>query len=59
MSDSSPPRVAVACQGGGSHTAFAAGVVQEWLPAIADDYELFGLTGYPACGPWQRASREY
>jgi NTE family protein len=52
MSDSSPSRVAVACQGGGSHTAFAAGVVQEWLPAIADNYELFGLTGYPACGPW-------
>jgi len=44
MSDE-PTRVAIACQGGGSHTAFTAGVLQEWLADWDDDYELVGLSG--------------
>jgi NTE family protein len=39
-------RVAIACQGGGSHTAFTAGVLKRLLrdEAMAD-YELVGLSG--------------
>lgn len=38
--------VAIACQGGGSHTAFTGGVLAELLPEFAgDDYELVGLSG--------------
>jgi NTE family protein len=38
--------VAIACQGGGSHTAFTAGVLDEVLPWLADhDCELVGLSG--------------
>jgi NTE family protein len=42
-----PTRVAIACQGGGSHTAFTAGVLQELLPAIdaSEDHRLVGLSG--------------
>jgi NTE family protein len=39
-------RVAIACQGGGSHTAFTAGVLRRLLRA--DElarYELVGLSG--------------
>ena len=40
------PRVAIACQGGGSHTAFTAGVLAEALPWLAaQDCELVGLSG--------------
>jgi NTE family protein len=35
MSDSGPARVAIACQGGGSHTAFTAGVLGGILRALA------------------------
>ena len=39
--------VAIACQGGGSHTAFTAGVLETMLPhlAAADDCRLVGLSG--------------
>ncbi len=40
------PTVAIACQGGGSHAAFAAGVLSELLtPANFSRYELLGLSG--------------
>jgi NTE family protein len=45
MSDDSPTRVAIACQGGGSHTAFTAGVLKELLGEWNDDYELVGISG--------------
>ncbi|MFP5020394.1 patatin-like phospholipase family protein [Pseudonocardia phyllosphaerae] len=40
------PRVAIACQGGGSHTAFTAGVLARLLrdPAL-DDREIVGISG--------------
>ena len=38
-------RVAIACQGGGSHTAFTAGVLETLLEAWSDDRELVGLSG--------------
>ena len=39
--------VAVACQGGGSHTAFTAGALRELLPPLdaSDDHRLVGLSG--------------
>ena len=38
--------IAIACQGGGSHTAFAAGALQRLVPAAtAGDRELIGLSG--------------
>lgn len=39
--------VAVACQGGGSHTAFTAGALSRLVPAIeaSDDHRLVGLSG--------------
>jgi NTE family protein len=39
--------VAIACQGGGSHTAFTAGVLQSLLQAKMDgaDFEIVALTG--------------
>lgn len=44
--DSSPTKVAIACQGGGSHTAFAAGVLKTLLRNWDDDrYELVGISG--------------
>ncbi|MBX0325434.1 patatin-like phospholipase family protein [Halomicroarcula sp. F13] len=44
--DSSPTRVAIACQGGGSHTAFTAGVLREILAHWDDDrYDLVGISG--------------
>jgi len=45
MSDPSPTRVAIACQGGGSHTAFTAGVLKELLREWDDGYELVGISG--------------
>jgi NTE family protein len=39
-------RVAIACQGGGSHTAFTAGVLKRLLQAeVLKRYELVGLSG--------------
>ena len=44
MSDEA--NVAIACQGGGSHTAFTAGVLSELLPAVDDRGDrLVGLSG--------------
>jgi len=41
-----PTKVAIACQGGGSHTAFTAGALQRLLPEIArQEYELVGFSG--------------
>ncbi|MFB6143633.1 MAG: patatin-like phospholipase family protein [Halorientalis sp.] len=37
--------VAIACQGGGSHTAFSAGVLQELLENWPADHELVGISG--------------
>ncbi|AXG05640.1 patatin-like phospholipase family protein [Haloplanus rubicundus] len=44
MSDD-PTRVAVACQGGGSHTAFTAGVLRRLLAEPDADYDLTAFTG--------------
>jgi len=38
-------RVAIACQGGGSHTAFTAGVLQGLLRKIPEDVEVVALSG--------------
>ncbi len=45
MSDDEPTRVAIACQGGGSHTAFTAGVLKGLFEAWDDEYELVGISG--------------
>jgi len=42
---SEPTKVAIACQGGGSHTAFTAGVLRGLLNEWDDDYELVGISG--------------
>jgi NTE family protein len=38
-------RVAIACQGGGSHTAFTAGVLQGMMQNLPDDVEVVALSG--------------
>jgi NTE family protein len=38
-------RIAIACQGGGSHTAFTAGVLQGLLERESDDQEVVALSG--------------
>jgi len=45
MSEQNPTKVAIACQGGGSHTAFTAGVLKELLREWDDEYELVGISG--------------
>jgi NTE family protein len=47
MDQRSKRRIAIACQGGGSHTAFTAGVLKKILGDIKDDgrYEIIGLSG--------------
>ena len=46
MTDTGPVRVAIACQGGGSHTAFTAGVLKRLLGAEElGGYEVVGLSG--------------
>ena len=42
---SEPTRVAIACQGGGSHTAFTAGVLKGLFRDWPDEYELVGISG--------------
>ncbi len=37
--------IAIACQGGGSHTAFTAGVLQHLLEHWDDNHELVGISG--------------
>ena len=39
------PRVAIACQGGGSHTAFTAGVLKRLLPAIGSTHDVVAISG--------------
>jgi NTE family protein len=38
-------RVAIACQGGGSHTAFTAGVLETLLEALPEDVNVVALSG--------------
>lgn len=46
MPDSARPRIAIGCQGGGSHAAFTAGVLMELLqPRHAGRFELVALSG--------------
>src|SRR5579859_2010757 len=45
MSQGEKKRVAIACQGGGSHTAFTAGVLQGLLGNLPDDAEVVALSG--------------
>jgi NTE family protein len=46
VTNGSERRVAIACQGGGSHTAFTAGVLSRLLSADElDDYRVVGLSG--------------
>jgi NTE family protein len=45
MRNSHRSRVAIACQGGGSHTAFTAGVLQGLLANLPDDVEVVVLSG--------------
>ena len=46
MTPPARPRVAIACQGGGSHTAFTAGVLERLLqPERLEEYEVVGLSG--------------
>jgi NTE family protein len=40
-----PTRVAIACQGGGSHTAFTAGVLDRLCREVVDTHEVVGLSG--------------
>ncbi|MDJ0762631.1 MAG: patatin-like phospholipase family protein [Myxococcota bacterium] len=42
----SKKKIAIACQGGGSHTAFTAGVLKKWLlDGIHKKYDIVGLSG--------------
>lgn len=42
----SKTKIAIACQGGGSHTAFTAGVLKHLLASsVHSEYDLVGLTG--------------
>jgi NTE family protein len=45
MDRNRPYRVAIACQGGGSHTAFTAGVLKQILQKQADHFEIAALSG--------------
>ncbi|QFU84720.1 patatin-like phospholipase family protein [Natronorubrum aibiense] len=45
MSEDDPTNVAIACQGGGSHTAFTAGVLKGLFREWPDDCELVGISG--------------
>ncbi len=40
-----PTKVAIACQGGGSHTAFTAGVLKGLFREWDEQYELVGISG--------------
>lgn len=45
MSKTGKTTVAIACQGGGSHTAFTAGALQGILRNLPDEYEIVALSG--------------
>lgn len=38
-------KIAIGCQGGGSHTAFTAGVLSKLLRALPNEYRIIGLSG--------------
>lgn len=42
---SSPRRIAIACQGGGSHTAFTAGALRGIFRNLPETYEIVGMSG--------------
>jgi NTE family protein len=44
-SPNSRSRVAIACQGGGSHTAFTAGVLQGLMGSLPEDVDVVALSG--------------
>ncbi|WP_338905426.1 ester cyclase [Salinibaculum marinum] len=44
-SDTPRPTVAIACQGGGSHTVFTAGVLDRLLAEESVDYDIVGISG--------------
>jgi NTE family protein len=45
MGNEARRRVAIACQGGGSHTAFTAGVLHGLVGGVPDDVEVVALSG--------------
>ena len=45
MANNSRNRVAIACQGGGSHTAFTAGVLQGLMARVPEDVDVVALSG--------------
>ena len=46
MAVTAPKRIAIACQGGGSHTAFTAGVLKRLFQGDAlARYDVVGLSG--------------
>jgi NTE family protein len=45
MTDSERTSIAIACQGGGSHTAFTAGVLTGVLRDLPEEYEINALSG--------------
>jgi len=46
MAPDTPVRIAIACQGGGSHTAFTAGVLSRWMSDdVLDRFRVAGLSG--------------
>jgi len=45
QADGQPTRIAIACQGGGSHTAFTCGVLRTLLAEWDDRHELVGISG--------------
>ena len=45
MENGSRSRVAIACQGGGSHTAFTAGVLQGLMANLPEDVEVVAFSG--------------
>jgi NTE family protein len=45
MTTKARTRVAIACQGGGSHTAFTAGVLQGALSSLPPDVDIVALSG--------------
>ncbi len=46
MATDAAPRIAIACQGGGSHTAFTAGVLARWMSDdVLGRYRVVGLSG--------------
>ncbi len=45
MSENKKKRIAIACQGGGSHTAFTSGVLQRILSEKNKDFEVVAVSG--------------